>query len=262
MQLSAGVDPRLIPCKVCRQPAPLIGVVDFSKNCEERRGLRLSISGYPIYYRRCAVCGFLFTEAFDDWTGADFSDHIYNDDYVTVDPDFLGERARANARLVTQLFGRSAGNLSVLDYGGGNGALAATLREAGFAVADTYDPFVPPYDRTPERRYHLVTCFETLEHTPAPMQLATEISGLLGEQAMVIMSTLLQPAAFEQVGLSWWYVAPRNGHVSIHTRESLARMWAAVGLSLYSVSDGLHIAFRRLPDFAAPVIRIAPGTSK
>lgn len=259
MRLPASVDPQPSQCKICRQLAPLVGVVDFSKNCEERRGLRLSLSGCPVYYRRCAGCGFLFTEAFDDWSGADFGRHIYNDEYVAVDPDFRGERARGNAQLVINLFGRSAATLSVLDYGGGNGSFAESLKAAGFMVADTYDPFVPPHDRKPERKYHLVTCFETLEHTPAPMQVAMEISTFLGDEAMVIMSTLIQPAALEQVGLSWWYVAPRNGHVSMHSRASLTRMWTSVGLSVYSVSDGLHVAFRRLPEFAAPVIRIGPS---
>ena len=43
-----------VPCKICDDPAPLYGVVDFNRNCEIPNGVKLALSGTPIYYRRCA----------------------------------------------------------------------------------------------------------------------------------------------------------------------------------------------------------------
>jgi hypothetical protein len=41
---------------------------------------------------------------------------------------------------------------------------------------------------------------------------------------------------------------PRNGHISIFTKQALAAVWARHGYSNVSLSDGIHVAFRTLPD--------------
>jgi hypothetical protein len=135
----APIEP-LMPCKVCGQASPLYGVVDFNKTCLESRGVRLPVSGIPVYYRRCIRCGFLFTEFCDGWTDRDFRERIYNEEYRLVDPDYAATRPDNNAQLVARLFGEHRGQISVLDYGGGDGLLAARLREHGFLNCDTYDP--------------------------------------------------------------------------------------------------------------------------
>ncbi|MFP5248654.1 MAG: class I SAM-dependent methyltransferase [Acidobacteriota bacterium] len=241
-------DPAPTRCKVCgAHDANLAGVVDFAKSCEDRNGLRLPVTGSPIYYRRCGQCGFLFTDAFDHWDREDFLGNIYNQDYGRVDPDYAGARAAANAAMVRQLFGGSVINPAALDYGGGDGSLARILGESGFAVAHTYDPFVPEHATPPARRYNLVTCFEVLEHTPTPMETAAAIASFLDDDSMILASTLLQPAGGADT--DWWYVAPRNGHVSLHTSHSLAHMWNSLGLSVGTLSDGFHVAFRKTPSF-------------
>jgi len=254
MRVPASAYPHPRPCKICRKPAPLIGVVDFNKNCEEHRGLNLPLSGYAIYYRRCVSCDFLFTDYFDDWDNNEFRSHIYNAEYVNVDPDFVSARPLGNARFLIDLFGRQASSLSVLDFGGGNGQLGASLRTAGFMVADTYDPFMPPHDQLPTRRYNIITCFETLEHSRDPTGSAAEIAGYLEDDGLIIMSTLVQPTEFSKVGLSWWYVGPRNGHISLQSYKSLAHLWASMGFSIVSRNANIHIAFRKIPPFAKNVI--------
>ncbi len=92
------------PCKICGAPASLYGIADFNKSCEEQRGKKLPLSGAPIYYRRCGACKFIFTEAFDRWSPQDFHEHIYNDKYVEVDPDYTGARPRFNAERIIQIF--------------------------------------------------------------------------------------------------------------------------------------------------------------
>jgi hypothetical protein len=243
------------PCKICGEPAPLYGVIDFNKCSEEPRGMLLPLSGTPVYYRRCKACDFLFTDAFDDWSHDEFKAHIYNDGYLTVDPDYKGKRAHDCASVIQQHFGAHRAGLRVLDYGGGNDIMCSELRAAGFPVAATYDPFVPDYAQQPEGKFNLITCFETLEHMPDP---ATGINCMLAsiaESGLVLFSTLLQPQDFDKYGLKWWYVAPRNGHVSLFSRKALVRAWEHHGYQTMSFNDNLHVAFRTLPAFAKHLLK-------
>lgn len=242
-------------CKCCGAPASLYGVVDFHKNCEERRnpGL-LGVSGVPVYYHRCGRCGFLFTAAFDVFSEADFGREIYNEEYLLVDPDFPLARPQANAEMIAGFFAASK-ELRILDYGGGNGLLARLLRDKGFTRVETYDPFVPDHAARPAGTYDLILCFEVVEHAPDPSATFRDIATLLDPAGMVIFSTLLQPADIDAHGVGWWYVAPRNGHVSLHSAESLNRVARPLGLNVGSFHEGLHVLFRELPAFAAHLVR-------
>jgi hypothetical protein len=117
----------------------LFGVVDFHKSCIESQGKILDLSGRPIYYRRCSGCGFVFTDEFDDWSTEAFLAHIYNDEYILVDPDYVIARPTNNAKIIAEAFHASRNFLSILDFGGGNGLMASTLVKTGFN-ATTYDP--------------------------------------------------------------------------------------------------------------------------
>ncbi len=237
------------PCPICKAPAPLFGVVDFNRNCEIEGGVKLPPIGVPVYHRRCTGCGFLFTDAFDDWSHDDFKVHIYNEDYGAVDPEYRETRPRANADLVLQLFGADRANRRVLDFGGGNDVLCSELRTAGFGSAVTYDPFVPAHAAPPEGTFDLITCFETLEHMPDPLAGIGAIVQKLADPGLVLFSTLLQPPDIAQRGVSWWYVGPRNGHVSMFSRDALIKAWARHGCRTGSFNSNLHIAFRTLPDY-------------
>jgi hypothetical protein len=76
MMILTPVSAALVPCKICGEPAPLYGTVDFNRNCEIEGGTRLPPSGTLVRYRRCRACGFLFTDAFDRWSHDDFRTHI------------------------------------------------------------------------------------------------------------------------------------------------------------------------------------------
>ena len=244
-----------VPCKICGGPAALCGAVDFHKSCEELRGFHLPPAGVPISYRRCANCGFLFTDAFDDWSEAQFREHIYNEGYAAVDPDYRVARPRNNAELVSRLWGQYKEQLRLLDYGGGNGVLCAALRSVGYPVAVSYDPFVPDFARRPEGKYNLVTCFETFEHMPDPLAGIASIIESVDEPGFVMFSTLLQPMEFDSIGLAWWYVGPRNGHISIFSLKALKLAWQHHGYKLSSFNDNIHFAYRVLPEFAQGIAR-------
>jgi hypothetical protein len=240
-----------LPCKICGGQAELYGVVDFHKSCEEARGVRFTLSGVPIYYYRCANCKFLFTEAFDNWSTEQFKANIYNEQYNLVDPDYETARPRANAEFVAGLWGAIKGQTRVLDYGGGNDTFCAALRDAGFPVAVSYDPMVPEYAQRPQGKFDLVTCFETLEHMPDPVAGIGSILKFAADPGLILFRTLLQPGDFDQQRLNWWYVGPRNGHISIFSKQAMTAAWGRHGYKVASVNDSIHFAFRNLPPFLA-----------
>lgn len=250
-------DAAAVGCKVCGAPAPLFGVVDFNKSCEDLRHPPLTLSGVPIYYRRCTGCGLVFTDAFDDWAQADFEAHIYNADYVEIDPDYVEARPDGLSAMVTQVFGPMAADLRVLDYGGGNGRFAGTLRAAGFRC-ETYDPFTPAFQTRPEGRFNIVTCFETLEHMPRPGEGVSDLAAFLEEPGLVLFTTLLQDSDFEKQGVGWWYLGPRNGHVTLFSKPALTHLWADLGMTVASLDENFHFAFRGDPPaFAEPFLAAA-----
>lgn len=239
------------PCKCCGADAAPCGDVDFNKSCEDHRGAPLGRAGIPIRYHRCAVCGFVFTVAFDAFSASDFSQFIYNDEYASVDPDFAVARPRSNAEFVLERILRGERDARVLDFGGGNGGLAMLLRSAGVKRAETYDPFYAGKEGKPAGTFDLVTCFEVMEHTPQPAKTLKELRWLVDEKGMLFFSTLLQPADYLSQGLAWWYAAPRNGHISLYSRQSMDALMNAHGLRWESFNDAFHVAYRkRLPSFA------------
>jgi len=239
------------PCKICGSAAPLFGVVDFHQSCVGIRGVQFRLSGVPIYYRRCGNCSFLFTDAFDDWTVEQFKTHIYNEEYKLVDPDYSDMRPRENAGAVVRLWGPLRRETRVLDFGGGNDTLCTVLREAGFAAAVTYDPIVPQYAERPAGKFDLVTSFETFEHLPDPLAGIRSIVELAADPGLIFFSTLLQPADFDQQRLNWWYVGPRNGHVSLFSKQALSMAWERHGYRVATLGDNYHFAFRNLPGYLA-----------
>jgi hypothetical protein len=66
----------------------------------------------------------------------------------------------------------------------------------------------------------------------------------------VLFSTLVQPQDFDGLGLNWWYVGPRNGHISVFSRDALTKAWERHGCRMASFNDLIHVAYRTLPDFA------------
>lgn len=236
-----------VACKVCNNASRLFGVVDVNRPCQTEGAHQGPLLGVPVYYRRCGSCGFLFTDAFDDWSMAQFGEHIYNSDYKLYDPEYATIRPTNSAKVVINHWGKHKDKIRVLDYGGGNDVFCSELRAYGFKEAITYDPMVPEHSVLPEGKFDLVTCFETLEHVPDPAATIAEIAGFVAEPGAVFYSTLTQPADFERQGVAWWYVGPRNGHISIFTKKALALSWQRHGFLTTSFNEGMHMSFRNLP---------------
>jgi 2-polyprenyl-6-hydroxyphenyl methylase/3-demethylubiquinone-9 3-methyltransferase len=243
-------------CKCCFAAAPLYGVADFNKHCNVHDPFGLT--GIPVYYYRCPQCGFIFTTAFDNFTRADFDRWIYNDQYPRVDPDYHQTRPRANADKLAAMF-RDHKDLRILDYGGGTGLLSDLLNEHGFANVRTYDPHVPQFSARPDGRFELIVAFEVVEHATQPRDVFFEMISLLEGPGLLLFSTPIQPANINDLGMNWWFIGPRNGHLSIHTPQSLRHIASERNLRLVSAPSKVwHLLLGPDPPAFARQLNIPP----
>ena len=250
-----------VACKCCGGKATPWGVADFNRSangagCAGVPWQQWDLSGIPVHYHRCHACGAIFTTAFDGFSRTDFSQYIYNEGYARVDPDYQQARPQANAQFISNLLGANR-DIPLLDYGGGNGYLARCLRQAGFTDAHTYDPFVPEYASKPSRRFQCLFAFEVVEHSNHPWETFEEMASLLDEEGLIVFSTVLQPPDIDQQRMNWWYIAPRNGHVTLYTGAALHTIAQRLGFSCCSRDGMIHAMFReRVPAFAQHSIRL------
>ena len=239
-------------CPVCDADCRVLDAIDFNKSCEEPRGKYLPKSGVTVDYCLCAQCGFCFAPEFRAWSQARFQREIYNDDYVSVDPDYVDARPRSNARALVSLLGEGATRIRHLDYGAGGGLLSTLLTESHWH-STPYDPFAPGHASMSELgTFDLITAFEVFEHAPDVQALASSLSSLLAKPGVVLFSTLLSDGHIRSgERITWWYAAPRNGHVSLFSSKSLAVLGARHGFGFGSLAENFHAYWNEVPDWAA-----------
>lgn len=227
-------------CKCCDGPTAFFAQYDFSRSCEDHKGPVFATSGILVSYYRCKSCGFIFTSYFDTWSKQDFAQRIYNSDYIRADPGFAGERPKYLAEQLDLMLAPLRSHLTILDYGGGEGRLIQELKRRGFEQGEVFDPFFSSGER-PEKQFNLVTAFEVVEHTVDPVLLFRDMLAFLAADGAVFFTTSLQGRKPDP---GWWYIAPRNGHISIHSDASLQRLAAAVGIKCLSLNDDAHLLYR------------------
>ena len=66
----------------------------------------------------------------------------------------------------------------------------------------------------------------------------------------MLLATLLQPEDIAVQGMAWWYVGPRNGHVSLFSRQALEAAARQLGARVGSLDQGTHVLLRKVPPFA------------
>jgi len=247
--------PETATCPVCAGAAMLYDVVDFNKSCTDTPGARRALCGRPVYYHRCQSCFFVYAREFQAWSGDEFAAHIYNDAYIEVDPDFVSKRPLGNAQFIESLFGEHKGLIRHLDFGGGNGLLSRSLVQAGWQ-STSYDPYAG--DAVPLAslgKFDLITAFEVFEHVADVQDLMDRLGALMGEQCVLIFSTLLSDEHLQPNGrLDWWYASPRNGHISLFSKQSLVALATSRGVDFGSFNPGLHCFFNSLPDWARKLL--------
>jgi hypothetical protein len=246
-----------LSCPVCARPAALHDVVDFNKSCEEDNGKFLPLSGVPVYYALCRHCGFLFAPQFQTWTDEDFGREIYNNDYTAIDPDHEGARPLSNADKLDGLLGANKAAIRHLDYGGGTGLLSQALTAKGW-TSKSYDRF---YDQdaplAADESFDLITAFEVFEHAPDVQAMMKELTRHAHERTFIMFTTFTHDKAVRpNERINWWYVAPRNGHVSIYSMFSLDLLGRQHGWKFGSFNDYTHCFCKTVPDWAAQLISL------
>lgn len=245
-----------IPCPICTLQAQYLDAVDFHKSCEEANGFYLKKSGLLIRYYLCDACGFCFAPDIAKWDKTKFESRIYNDGYAVVDPDYLLERPKNNAEMLDASL--AGAEIRHIDYGGGSGLLSESLRSKAWNSV-SYDPFVNTDKEVAELgQFDLITAFEVFEHVPDVDALFADFKKLTKPDALIIFSTLLSDGQITRgQPLQWWYASPRNGHISLFSKDSLQCCVQRYGFKLFSFSPGLHVAFRTMPSWAQ---RLVPQT--
>lgn len=235
------------PCKVCGGSFALFDVLDFEKRCMPP-AVAPPTSGVPVYYRRCTDCGFIGSDFCDNFSNTQWTEIVYNDDYYkTVDPEYHDIRPRANVAVVDALLCDRKQDWWGLDYGGGNGLTAELLRTLGYQY-DNYDPFGSSTVTDDSRgRFNFCSVFEVAEHTPDPRRFLSDLLRWCSPNRLVILlGTHVHDNAVSNATKlsSWWYAAPRNGHVSLHSRRSLEVLARQFGLDCLSFTEQTHLLTR------------------
>jgi hypothetical protein len=81
--------------------------------------------GVPAYYHQREGCRLLFSNGLDNWTPADFAQHIYNAKYIKVDPDYVDARPRQTPEVV----------FSFMKKGGGPGGVSRRRLQRSMQIA-------------------------------------------------------------------------------------------------------------------------------
>jgi SAM-dependent methyltransferase len=238
---SGYTDYHEVKCKICNHDTSIWGCVDFNKSCEERNGMYLPYTGVAIYYLKCNHCDFLFTVDFDEWDRQDFLDNIYNDDYITVDPEYDGKRSRGDAQYFINNLGVPR-HLDILDYGAGPAVMATELNKNGYRV-ESWDPMWGT-DPTwaPDKKFDLVMSWEVMEHTPTPHETLAEMMQWLKPGGQILVSTLSTGIMQGKRDPAFWYLSPRNGHVCMYSDRSLDELFATVGGQVQHSPWNIHVA--------------------
>ena len=229
-------------CPICESNTVIFDVVDFNKSCGDLTARSAGLSGVPIYYNLCEMCGFLFAPEIHRWSRQDFIERIYNSDYINYDGDYVEKRPLESAKVVEQLFGRQKRIIKHLDYGGGNGKLSQLLLDSGWR-SSSYDPFSGKnVNLDGLGKFNLITAFEVFEHAPDVQNLMSRMSCLSDPDAAILISTLLNDNHINRnERLSWWYAAPRNGHISLFSKRSLSLLAKMHGLKVQHLNENLHL---------------------
>lgn len=219
-------------CKICGSFVDLWNYTDFNKTCGNHPDFEWL--GIPVAYHKCRGCGLIATDYFDDWNNEMFAEEIYNEEYALIDPDYIFIRPLSNAIFLSNMIPKDK---TILDYGGGNGKTAEILRSQGYHATfwDVHSGLPKP-----EGKFDVVVSIEVFEHTTDPVGTFKEALSFMKEDGVMYFTTLTND------GLKHreipWYLSPRNGHVLMHSMESLEELGVKCGTIVTHHNNSLHEA--------------------
>ncbi len=196
----------------------------------------------------------------DSWSVEEFKEKIYNSEYGLADGVIPGFEAGiedprqtisyGNGINVANYFEEAKDQIKVLDFGaGGNpGNTGLALIERGFDVT-SFEPYLA--DQASKIKYHqydVIIMIEVIEHCHNLAEVGDLMSKLLSRDGVLWIQTALHAHPAEADILSSWYIAPRNGHISIFTLPALTMLFRRYGINIVQTAFGL-LGFKHLPTF-------------
>lgn len=218
-------------CNICGNITESLGFVPFDKNA-----VNLPIvDNTSIEYVRCTKCYSISCPTMLQWTPEDLNTKIYNEDYLKYDPEYGGTRAYNNSTFLLELFKFKKKQFSHLDYGSGQGDLSTYLLSRGWD-STSYDPYSNNIKST--NTFDFITAFEVFEHSLNIDSTIKEIKALLNRDGVILFTTLF---ADKYTTIDWWYILPRNGHISIVSESGMKILAKQNNLFIHSISESIHI---------------------
>lgn len=253
----------ILSCPICSGETHLQDQIDLNISCgdnynkrHEETGTLFPLSGTLINYFSCPDCFFTFAPEFQEWSEQEFLEKIYNDDYIKVDSDYLEVRPQSGFKILKQLFSEQKHLIKHLDYGGGNGKLTSLLKEDGWD-SETYDPFpASNLNLNDLGRFNLITAYEVFEHVPDVHVLMKNLTEVMSDDCLILFSTMVSDGNIKKNSrITWWYAAPRNGHISLFSTKSLALLSTKYKMNFGSFNNGFHCFYKQVPSWAKHLIK-------
>jgi len=136
------------------------------------------------------------------------------------------------SRIEEMILGSKKEDVHILDYGCGHGYLVKDLLNAGFKNVVGFDLFNPEFSQFPPKdKFHIVTMVEVAEHISSPFIEFEFINRCLLPGGVLMIETSFTDIAKEE-GIKledFFYIAPQNGHSTIHSHHSLDLLMSMKG---------------------------------
>jgi 2-polyprenyl-3-methyl-5-hydroxy-6-metoxy-1,4-benzoquinol methylase len=169
------------------------------------------------------------------WTPDYIASKVYNREYIKYDPDYAGARPTNYANmLLNNIHYSRYPNIKHLDYGSGEGLLSKILTSKKWNSTN-YDPYSMP--SKPVGLFNFITAIEVAEHAASIEILIKDIKQYLTKDGVILISTLLSE---ESTKISWDYILPRCGHISMVSEKTMKIVAKNNGLFFKTISINLH----------------------
>lgn len=247
-------------CKCCNSGSLLfLGNLDANRACWDRYGTRVfPISEEMLAYYSCQNCGFIFTNHTDNWSADQFKLKIYNQDYLNkvnpplpqdVEKPLMESGGWLKGKQFAYMLEGSQKQIRILDYGAGSdiGTTGQALIDSGFDYS-AYDPHFSDSKKMPNGEYDFIFAIEVIEHCHNLDELTNFINKHLSKKGIFYIETLIHPFPAPPEILNSWYIAPRDGHISIFSFEAIAALFRGANLNFAKTLYGM-LVFKSLPDF-------------
>jgi 2-polyprenyl-6-hydroxyphenyl methylase/3-demethylubiquinone-9 3-methyltransferase len=132
--------------------------------------------------------------------------------------------------------------LKILDYGAGSSVFGNELKGHGYDV-ESWDPMwgtAPTWST--EKKFDLMTSFEVFEHTPTPKETLREMKQWLAPNGKIFITTLVNDVMGDKRDPMFWYLAPRNGHVCMHSMKSIDALFSQIDMTVQHFGPSWHLA--------------------